>query len=221
MGFTDKQTALLDAKLNPAHVKQREKSGMKLAYIEGWHAIAEANRIFGFDGWSSEVIELYCVRQPELVNGKNRVGYMARVRITAGDAVRDGIGYGSGIAQDVGDAHESAIKEAETDARKRALMTFGNPFGLALYDKSRENVGFDDPALSIQPERRSSNSLKKDGSWAKAMDALRVAIDLGEDAVFAANRSLEAVVQTWPPTWQEQYKEALERALERTRGMAA
>ena len=29
---------------------------------------------------------------------------------------------------DLGQAHESAIKEAETDAMKRALMTFGNPF---------------------------------------------------------------------------------------------
>ena len=23
-----------------------------LSYIEGWHAIAEANRLFGFDGWT-------------------------------------------------------------------------------------------------------------------------------------------------------------------------
>jgi len=36
--------------------------------------------------------------------------------------------------------HESAIKEAETDAMKRAFMTFGNPFGLALYDKQQTNV---------------------------------------------------------------------------------
>src|SRR5262249_13193550 len=32
------------------------------------------------------------------------------------------------------------VKEAETDAMKRALMTFGNPFGLALYDKDQTNV---------------------------------------------------------------------------------
>jgi hypothetical protein len=41
---------------------------------------------------------------------------------------------------DLGLAHESALKEAETDAMKRALMTFGNPFGLALYDKEQRNV---------------------------------------------------------------------------------
>ena len=41
---------------------------------------------------------------------------------------------------DLGLAHESALKEAETDAMKRALMTFGNPFGLALYDKQQRQV---------------------------------------------------------------------------------
>ena len=38
-----------------------------------------------------------------------------------------------------GQAHELALKGAETDATKRALATFGNPFGLALYD--REQIG--------------------------------------------------------------------------------
>jgi len=37
----------------------------------------------------------------------------------------------------VGDKHESAIKEAESDARKRALMQFGDQFGLSLYDKDK------------------------------------------------------------------------------------
>lgn len=33
-----------------------------------------------------------------------------------------------------------ACKEAETDATKRALATFGNPIGFALYDKERRGV---------------------------------------------------------------------------------
>ncbi|MFM9102460.1 MAG: Rad52/Rad22 family DNA repair protein [Cyanobium sp.] len=45
-----------------------------------------------------------------------------------------------GFDVDLGQAHESALKEAETDAMKRALMTFGNPFGLALYDKQQREV---------------------------------------------------------------------------------
>jgi len=53
---------------------------------------------------------------------------------------REGSGAGHGIDVDLGQAHESALKEAETDAMKRALMTFGNPFGLALYDKRQREV---------------------------------------------------------------------------------
>jgi hypothetical protein len=67
------------------------------------------------------------------------------VRITVGEGtgaplIREGCGAGHGIDTDLGQAHESALKEAETDAMKRALMTFGNPFGLALYDKQQRQV---------------------------------------------------------------------------------
>jgi hypothetical protein len=67
------------------------------------------------------------------------------VRITVGEGsaaqlIREGCGAGHGIDTDLGQAHESALKEAETDAMKRALMTFGNPFGLALYDKRQREV---------------------------------------------------------------------------------
>jgi hypothetical protein len=67
------------------------------------------------------------------------------VRITVGEGtgaqlIREGCGAGHGIDTDLGQAHESALKEAETDAMKRALMTFGNPFGLALYDKQQREV---------------------------------------------------------------------------------
>lgn len=37
-------------------------------------------------------------------------------------------------------AHESVLKEAETNATKRALATFGSQFGLALYDKERNGM---------------------------------------------------------------------------------
>ena len=53
--------------------------------------------------------------------------------------VREGSGTGEGKAPTPGQAHELALKGAETDATKRALATFGNPFGLALYD--REQLG--------------------------------------------------------------------------------
>jgi recombination DNA repair RAD52 pathway protein len=72
------------------------------------------------------------------------VTYLCKARVIVDGVAREGCGAGHGIDRDLGQAHESAIKEAETDAMKRAFMTFGNPFGLALYDKTQASVG-DDP----------------------------------------------------------------------------
>lgn len=139
---------MLEAVLDRSKIKTRSQAGRSFGYIEGWHAISEANRIFGFDGWTSEVVDCRCVAENQRTIGRDKnardgwgVSYVARVRIMVAGVVREGIGAGHGIDVDLGLAHESAIKEAETDARKRALMTFGNPFGLALYDKERTGVG--------------------------------------------------------------------------------
>lgn len=143
--FSAEQIAFLSAPLDRAKVQTRSQAGRSLAYLEGWQAIAEANRIFGFDGWQRETIAAQCVSERERTLGSsNRSGwgvtYTARVRITVGVVIREGSGAGHGIDADLGQAHESALKEAETDAMKRALMTFGNPFGLALYDKQQREV---------------------------------------------------------------------------------
>lgn len=149
MSFDDQQKAALAAPLSRSNVKARKQGGRNVSYIEGWTAIAEANRIFGFDGWTRETIEIKCVSEREREIGEHKkpgwgVSYIAKVKVVAfaGDSIvtREGVGAGHGIDQDLGQAHESAIKEAETDAMKRALMTFGNPFGLALYDKQQTNV---------------------------------------------------------------------------------
>jgi len=145
MAFTDTQTAELRKPLDRKFVAERRQSGRALNYIEGWHAIAEANRIFGFDGWTRETIEIRMVSERERTIGQDKkpgwgVSYIAKARVIVGGVVREGVGSGHGIDVDLGLAHESAIKEAETDAMKRALMTFGNPFGLALYDKTQANV---------------------------------------------------------------------------------
>ena len=158
--FSPEQIAALSAPLDRAKVQTRSQAGRSLAYLEGWQAIAEANRIFGFDGWQRETIAVQCVSERERTLGSsNRAGwgvtYTARVRIRVGDVIREGSGAGHGIDADLGQAHESALKEAETDAMKRALMTFGNPFGLALYDKQqREVTSSATPASNANPSSR-------------------------------------------------------------------
>jgi hypothetical protein len=67
--------------------------------------------------------------------------YVAKVRITvqadAATIVREGHGSGEGRGTSPGEVHDIALKAAETDATKRALATFGKPFGLELYRKDK------------------------------------------------------------------------------------
>ncbi len=143
MAFSEVQVQTLSGKLSAKHVRTRQANGRTLSYIEGWHAIAEANRIFGFDAWDRQTMAIKCVWEGTW-QGKYRCAYVARVRIRvrAGDSeiCREGCGSGQGRGHSPGEAHERALKEAETDAMKRALTTFGNPFGLALYDKEQHGV---------------------------------------------------------------------------------
>lgn len=139
---------LLDAKLDPKHVRKPTGNyGPKGDYVEGWHAIAEANRIFGPGAWSYRIKELTQDSLKEGTDSKGNVQWQAAytciVTLDVAGTVREDVGFGSGFAKQIGDAIEGATKEAVTDALKRALRTFGNPFGLALYDKARANVGVD------------------------------------------------------------------------------
>lgn len=173
--------AALKAKLDPAHVKSREQGSSKVQYIEGWHVIEEANRIFGHLSWSRETVLLREVCRYENHKGNHVVGYEAKVTVTVhfpgiGRVVREGSGYGSGIAKDLFSAIESAGKEAETDAMKRALMTFGNPMGLALYDKSRANVGSDD----LQPKPKATQAPKPKLTPVEAYEAFKKKIEATE-----------------------------------------
>lgn len=167
MSFTDAQIAELTSKLDASHVRPPQQYGPKGDYLEGWHVISEANRIFGFDGWSYEAIDTRCVSEAPRKIGKQQkdgwgVTYTSRVRVVVQGIVREDFGAGHGYDVDAGLAHESAVKEAVTDALKRALRTFGNPFGLALYDKTRANVEqAQEKQSNRQPDRVSAAHMKR------------------------------------------------------------
>ncbi len=115
MTFSDEQMRQLSAKLSPKNIKTRESNGTALAYIEGWHAVSEANRIFGFEGWDRETVAEKCVW-----SGKSgqyfTCAYTARVRISvrAGESVVTREGSGSGEAKGLtpGQAHDMSLKAA-------------------------------------------------------------------------------------------------------------
>ena len=141
MSFNINQLRKLKASIRPQYIKQREVDGKTLNYLEGWYIISEANRIFGFDGWDRETISSQCVWQKQIQSGFT-CSYLTKVKIIvrAGERLiqREGLGSGEAVALTPGQAHERASKSAETDATKRALSTFGNPFGLSLYRDKTE-----------------------------------------------------------------------------------
>ena len=88
-------------------------------------------------------VELVTERETRLGNGKEgvKVIYRARRRLTIRDghgievACYDGTAIGEATMPDykLGDAHDMAIKTAETQALKRAAVNLGDQFGLSLY----------------------------------------------------------------------------------------
>jgi recombination DNA repair RAD52 pathway protein len=123
--FSPEQITALSAPLDRAKVRQREQGRSSVSYLEGWQVIAEANRIFGFDGWQRETVALRCVNQSERLigaRGTSRdqrpgwgVTYTARVRITVGEGtgaqlIREGCGAGHGIDVDLGQACQATSK---------------------------------------------------------------------------------------------------------------
>jgi DNA recombination protein Rad52 len=152
--FTKEQEQALAAPLDGNFVKTRPGAGKQaLSYIEGWRVIEQANRIFGAGNWSRETVQIEPLHEPKLITdaeaperGKVVAAYFARVRVTvhskdgARSCVREASGAARAFAKTAGEALENAAKASETDAMKRALATFGNALGLALYDPQQANV---------------------------------------------------------------------------------
>lgn len=211
MTITAEQALELRKPLNSAHVKP-PAPGKYGDYIEGWKVIEEANRIFGFDGWTRETVSNVQTNCDLLtLPGKQgstyeqwRVGYVAKVRVQALGVVREGTGFGSGMGKPeaLGEAIESAVKEAETDAMKRALMTFGYPFGLALYDKTQANVA-DAPPPPQPPKRFSKEESRK--TYSDLQKALDGAPNLNE--LKTRWEEMMPVIKTLPVDWERELAE--------------
>ena len=99
MTFSSEQRQSLNAKLRIRHVKTRVSQGMPISYVEGWHVICEANRIFGFDAWDRDTVSPLCIWS-DIQKGQTACLYTAKARITvragAATIVREGIGTGTG-----------------------------------------------------------------------------------------------------------------------------
>jgi len=126
-----------------------------------WTAIAHANRIFGPQGWSREVLEMRNAANRER-EGINTSAYVARVRLTVampdGPVIRDSHGCGEGKGRTPFEAHDQGLKAAELDATLRALATFGNAFGLAVFSGAGPSKAQRKKAADLKPDPASPRS---------------------------------------------------------------
>lgn len=233
----EKASKELAKPLDPSAVKPPPQ-GKFGEYVDGLHVISEANRIFGRDGWSYTVTRLECASNAIFETNKGpqaRVAYVCAVRVDVGGVIREELacGTGNGKPENVGDVIESAVKEAETDALKRALRSFGNTFGLALYekDKSKREVGYAAPEVD---QATIDGFVSKIESAENGREMLAVLSEIGPlnsiDAIVAARRErlvtfikgaqsipqIEAYKKNFGPDWEylapfaEKQREALD-----------
>jgi DNA repair and recombination protein RAD52 len=130
----------LEKQLGPEYLSSRPGAGnSKVHYITADKCIALANEVFGFNGWSSSIVNFsvdYFDQDPQ--TRKYEVGLSVIVRVTLRDGTyHEDIGYGQiENSKSKHAAFEKAKKEGTTDALKRALRQFGNVLGNCLYDKT-------------------------------------------------------------------------------------
>jgi Rad52/22 family double-strand break repair protein len=144
--LSDKQIELL---LKPIH-SQRVLQLKGLSYVEGHDIRAELNRIFGFAGWSFEILDTTLICETEVKTNAGKpawyVVYRSRARLILFTpppwdgyreilATYDGTHAGESTHPVRGEAHGNAVTNSETYALKRCAMNLGDQFGLSLYNK--------------------------------------------------------------------------------------
>ena len=135
--FNPRQQEILLKGLNPQRISQRKGGGGRsLSYLEAWDVKAHLIRVFGFGGFSSDVLSAELMFEDQVGNNWN-VGYKVILRLTIGQdrfITYTEAAVGSASLPQRGEAHDMAVKTAESDALKRAAINLGDQFGLSLYN---------------------------------------------------------------------------------------
>lgn len=128
-------TRELERKLEPELVSMRPGGHASVNYITGENAVRLANKIFGFNGWSTRILEVNHVLCNER-NGRYDIVIRSSMEVMLKDGtVKQDVGVGAiKNARDFGDAYDTALKTAVTDGMKRCLRLFGDRLGNCLYN---------------------------------------------------------------------------------------
>ena len=123
--------------INPTRIAKRQGGGGKsLSYLESWDVKAHLIRIFGFGKWSWQVHSAELAFEEKNEKSQWNVGYkvIGELRIHDLNCYYVEAAVGSASLSQRGEAHDMAIKTAESDALKRAAINLGDQFGLSLYN---------------------------------------------------------------------------------------
>ena len=134
--LTVEQHDFLLSDLNPNRVASRKQAGRNLSYLEAWDVRATLIQVFGFGGWSAEVMDSFLMFEEQNEKGQWQVGYKVTLKLSIpslGCTYSEAAVGGSSLPQR-SEAHDMAVKTAESDALKRAAMNLGTQFGLSLYN---------------------------------------------------------------------------------------
>lgn len=137
--LSEGQLRVLMGNLNPRRIAKRSQGGRELSFLEAWDVKATLIRVFGFGGFSAEVIDtriLEINRESDDKGTKIEVAAMCTLQLTIHSlgAVYTESAVASQKGRDVGEVADFAVKTAESDALKRAAIYLGTQFGLSLYD---------------------------------------------------------------------------------------
>lgn len=146
--ISSKQYEVLTKPLNSTRVAKRSQGGKQLAYLESWDVRAHLIRIFGYGNFDLELLDCQHVTTREYTSSGDKATPMvepmwfARMQLTVRDPeghtlctyTEAAVGSASAPATMLGEAHDNALKTAESDALKRCAINLGTQFGLSLYD---------------------------------------------------------------------------------------
>ena len=135
MYLNDEQYEFLLKPINPARVG---KDGKGFAHLEAWDVRRVLIGVFGYTGWSADTTAMELIFEDESESGGRKrytVAYRAQVTLKIGDTTYTEWAVGdSPNNPSRADAHDMAIKTAESQAFKRCAVNLGDAFGLSLYD---------------------------------------------------------------------------------------
>jgi hypothetical protein len=148
--LTAEQHQQLLRDLNP---KRIGKDGKGFSHLQAWDCRAHMNRIFGFARWDEETPEMHLLFDTESEgNGKTRYTVAYKALVVVRVRAEDGTHLATYSEWAIGDstnnpshadAHDMAVKTAQSQAFKRCLVNLGTQWGLSLYSAgaSRDVVG--------------------------------------------------------------------------------